>query len=370
MSLLLRSLTLACLLTLGGAAGAGANDFVTVKRGDTLTHIAKAHGLSVAQLMRLNGMQQALIRPGLRLRVKAAPPAPRQTRVVWSFVTAARGDTMRALAQRYHTDPLKLMGVNKFWQDRLYPGQRLLVPRHLEVAGPPRPISTGAAVRVSQLRVLGVPVTAARVDLTRPDVLVAPIMPPGGIGKAGAKVGTLARLSGAELVVNGGYFHPQTYALSGDVVASGRLIAWGPAPVALAITYDNRARILPASAGSSWQGFETVVAGGPRVVTNGQVEFAGLRRGFSDPAVFGRRPRTMLGLRSQRELLLVVTSTPITVTEAGKILRALGVKDAMLLDGGSSSGMAYQGKSVLESGRRVAYGLGVHVQYAGRRYMR
>ena len=362
----LRSLCLA--LVFCGGALAATPDFVTVKRGDTLTHLARAHGLSLAKLRALNGLKTSTIRPGLRLLVKAAPPALSQARVVWSFVTARKGETLVTLARRYHTSALKLMQLNHQWHPALYAGQRVLVPRHLEVAGPPSP--RGAAVRVSTLRVLGVPVTVARVDLSRPDVLVAPVMPQGGVGHVGARVGTLARLSGAEVVVNGGYFHPRTFALAGDVVASGRLIAWGASPVALAVTFDNRARILPAGARASWAGYETVVAGGPRVLAAGQPLWAGLRTGFSDPAVFGRRTRTMLGLRSQRELLLVVTRAPITVTEAGKLLRALGAREGMLLDGGTSSGMAYRGQVVLESGRRVAYGLGVHVKYAGRRFMR
>ncbi|WP_038057352.1 septal ring lytic transglycosylase RlpA family protein [Thermus amyloliquefaciens] len=53
----------------------------TVKKRDTLFRIAKAHGLSVAELKRLNGLSTDLIHPGQVLRVApgeapGVPPGP------------------------------------------------------------------------------------------------------------------------------------------------------------------------------------------------------------------------------------------------------------------------------------------------------
>lgn len=46
------------------------------------------------------------------------------------------------------------------------------------------------------------------------------------------------------------------------------------------------------------------------------------------------------------------------------------VRDALLLDGGSSTGLAWNGKPVLDSVRKVSYGIGVFTEYTGRRYIR
>jgi len=54
----------------------------------------------------------------------------------------------------------------------------------------------------------------------------------------------------------------------------------------------------------------------------------------------------------------------------GKVMARLGVRDALLLDGGSSAGLAWNGRAVLDSVRSVAYGIGVFTGYQGRRYSR
>uniref|UniRef100_UPI002869AD11 phosphodiester glycosidase family protein n=1 Tax=Deinococcus sp. TaxID=47478 RepID=UPI002869AD11 len=84
----------------------------------------------------------------------------------------------------------------------------------------------------------------------------------------------------------------------------------------------------------------------------------------------GRAARSAVGLVSNRDLVLVSTHTRLTTTEMGKVMARLGIRDALLLDGGSSAGIAWNGSPVLESVRKVSYGIGVFTDYTGRRYLR
>ena len=48
----------------------GGTTYHTVKKGETLTSVARQYGLSVSQLKKLNGLKRDRIRVGQRLRVK------------------------------------------------------------------------------------------------------------------------------------------------------------------------------------------------------------------------------------------------------------------------------------------------------------
>lgn len=360
----------------------------TVRPGDTLGAIAGRAGVSVAALRTASGLSGSLIRPGQRLRVpprgttaaKATPPKPTtEVRVIHSYVRTGPKDTLTTLARKYRTTPdglAKLNGLSRAGR-ALYPGQRVLVPRHIPVPIPPRPV--GKPFSVKRLTPLNIPVRVLNVDLRYRDVLVAPVLPPQGLG-AGARVSALARTSGARAVVNGSYFHPRSYAPAGDLVMQGRLLTWGRIPAALAITPDNRATIAastPPPLGrpldATWRGMETVIATGPRILRGGGVvrQYASA---FRDPALFGRAARSAVGLSSNRDLVFVTTHAKLTTTEMGKVMARLGVREALLLDGGSSAGLAWagvvNGTAVLDSVRKVAYGIGIFTGYEGRRYSR
>jgi len=104
-----------------------------------------------------------------------------------------------------------------------------------------------------------------------------------------------------------------------------------------------------------------VVGGGPRLLRAGHVAVTAKAEGFAPPqapAFYGtfvaaRQPRTLAGVRADGKLLLVTVdgrrpgwSTGMTLPEAARLMRSLGARDAVNLDGGGSTTMTVRGEVV------------------------
>jgi hypothetical protein len=106
---------------------------------------------------------------------------------------------------------------------------------------------------------------------------------------------------------------------------------------------------------------ELVVGAGPRLVTRGRITVTSRREGFApleapsffDSFVASRNPRTLAGVRRDGRILLVTVdgrrpgwSAGVTLPEAARVMRALGARDALNLDGGGSTTMTVRGEVV------------------------
>lgn len=121
--------TVTALLVLGGLLSAAAGNIVQVRRGDTLTDIARRYHTSVAALRELNGIPGTMIYTGQSLRVPGrsidSTSAPRKTQVQRYHAVVA-GDTLTAIAARYRTSVSWLQSRNKIPRSRVIViGQRL-----------------------------------------------------------------------------------------------------------------------------------------------------------------------------------------------------------------------------------------------------
>jgi hypothetical protein len=121
--------------------------------------------------------------------------------------------------------------------------------------------------------------------------------------------------------------------------------------------------------GTAPEGAPAVVLGaGPRLLRAGRVAVAARAEGFAPPQapsffhsfVASRNPRTLAGVRADGTLLLVTVdgrapgwSTGMTLREAARLMRSLGARDALNLDGDGSTTMTVRGEVVNRPSDRV-----------------
>ena len=236
-------------------------------------------------------------------------------------------------------------------------------PKRPTVAAKPRPAS--GSVGLERRRVLGRNVIVVRVNMNDQNVHITPVLPTRGLGK-GASFDALVRGSSAVAVINGGYFHPRTFSLAGDLVVKGRHVSSGRVRTTLGITRDNKVVVRKTTSISrkGWKEFETAIGNGPFILHNGKLSVYPKSEGYRDRAVWSSAARSAIGITKSGKLLFVSTKEKLDLYELAKILRALGATDGIVLDGGSSVGMAYRGKVLLRPARSIAYGIGVYVTNA------
>jgi LysM repeat protein len=116
--------------------GTGSTDIYVIKKGDTLTSLARRFDTTLDRLLELNKdiTNPSLIYEGQRLLVPKygipdPAPTPGQTYIV------QRGDTLRILAARFDTTVDVLLRLNPtiIDPDRIYVGQKLVLPASVEI---------------------------------------------------------------------------------------------------------------------------------------------------------------------------------------------------------------------------------------------
>jgi exopolysaccharide biosynthesis protein len=195
-------------------------------------------------------------------------------------------------------------------------------------------------------------------------VFVTPLLPARGLGR-GARFEALVAGSSAAAVVNGGYFHPTSFIPTGDLVVRGKQVFSGKVRTAVAISPDNRVLVRAAAMNSfvSWRGFETVIANGPYILRKGRVAAYPWAEGYRDSAVWSRAPRSAVGIVNDRKIFFMSTREKLTLSELAKVMRRLGAREAITLDGGSSVGFAWKGKVLIRPARKLSYGIAVYARY-------
>ena len=123
-----------------------------VKSGDTLSGIARTHGVTVGNLMSWNNLDNAnLIRVNQTLKIKGQQTAPSKpveepesSEKAGETYTVKRGDTLSAISRKYNMSVSELKRLNKLTSDTIYINQTLKVletKSDLETSTPSKPVS-------------------------------------------------------------------------------------------------------------------------------------------------------------------------------------------------------------------------------------
>jgi membrane-bound lytic murein transglycosylase D len=97
-----------------------------VQKGETLSHIARRHGVSVAALRSANGnIAPTRLRVGQTLRVPGGSAAVAATSARYHSVRS--GENLTVIARRYNVSVTQIRSWNRITGSRIQPGQRLRV---------------------------------------------------------------------------------------------------------------------------------------------------------------------------------------------------------------------------------------------------
>ena len=195
------------------------------------------------------------------------------------------------------------------------------------------------------------------------------VLPGGGIGRAESLPAMMLRTAPAA-AITGTFFATDSLLPIGDIVIGGALRHFGGRGAALCLAPDpatggTRATFRP-NAGrdrhTDWSGYETVLAGGMWLVRSGALALAPRAQGFRDPSLFRPNPRVAVGVTAANNLLLVATRNRVTLRHWARALRGLGAVDALNLDGGSSTGLFFGGRTLIRPGRHLTNALVVYTR--------
>jgi len=207
-------------------------------------------------------------------------------------------------------------------------------------------MSCGAAphsVNYTKVRMLGTPAHVVTVNLNDPEVRVSVAMARSSAGCETFR--SVLRRTRPAAAITGTYFATDSFWPVGDIVVDGQWLNHGLVGTALAITADNHAEFIETRhrPDRNWRAYTTVLCGGPRLLTHGRVTVGPRWEGFYDRSLLALLPRTAVGITKRGKLLMVAVKKPIHLTRLAWIMRRLGARDAINLDGGSSTAMFYRG---------------------------
>jgi len=92
----------------------------TVKKGDTLYDIARKYKTTVSKIKSLNNLKSNIIRPRQKLKLYGSPKNSSK-----GYYVVKKGDTLSGIARKCNTSVAKIKSKNGLKSNTIYPGQKL-----------------------------------------------------------------------------------------------------------------------------------------------------------------------------------------------------------------------------------------------------
>ena len=213
--------------------------------------------------------------------------------------------------------------------------------------------ASASSVAYQTIKVGAVSAHVVTVNLADKNTHVTVALARGGTGKSESFKSIVGRTR-PSAAITGTFFDTRTLIPTGDIAVYGTVVHKGCIGSALCIDSHNRVAIVPMNSGTkqNWDGYETVLRCGPRLVTRGAATVALKKEGFGN-SLYAPATRTAVGVTGSGKLVLVAVNQKITLQRFAKMMVKIGISDALCLDGGSSTGFYARGKFAANPIRRL-----------------
>jgi len=102
-----------------------------------------------------------------------------------------------------------------------------------------------------------------------------------------------------------------------------------------------------------WSDVRTTIGAGPTLVKNGEIVLNAAKEGFTDSKFTSRAQRSFIG-ETNDQFLVMGTVNDVTLSELATILKNMGIKNAINLDGGASSALMFENKIITTPTRNLS----------------
>lgn len=209
-------------------------------------------------------------------------------------------------------------------------------------------------IRLEEKSLRGHDVSVVRVDLNRVDPHIDFAYATGRPLQIVEQFGKMWRRAQADIVASGTFYGVRNRQTMGTIVTGGRIRQapdWDDRGTALVVSRAHRAKMatLRVDGRPDLDNSLFWLQAGPRLIRDGRIWYQPALEGFQDPSLFSRARRLTIGIAGRGQTLLLVAFKEFpTLWDTALVLRDLGLRDAMNLDGGPSVALALRERVLIQ----------------------